>query len=69
VNKTLDEPGEVNIRRVRSARVRMQRAELGSVEWNEAREEEQRALEGLRREFGVLDQQSIDWLVERPLRR
>ena len=59
------ETEETYIRRARSARVRMQLAAEGSAEWIEAKEDERRALEGLRRVFGVVDQATIDWLLER----
>ena len=59
------ESEETYIRRARSARVRMQLADEGSAEWIEAKEEERRSLEGLRRAFGVVDQATIDWLVDR----
>lgn len=58
------ETEETYIRRARSARVRMQLSPPGSAEWLEAKEEERRALEGLRRAFGVVDQATIDWLLE-----
>jgi hypothetical protein len=63
--KTADQAGEVFIRRARSARVRMRMTPEGSADWLEAKEDERRALEGLRREFGVVDQHTIDWLVDR----
>ena len=59
------ETEETYIRRARSARVRMNMAVEGSAEWVEAKEEERRALEGLRRAFGVVDQATIDWLIDR----
>ena len=58
-------PEEVHIRRARSARVRMQRAPEGSAEWIEAKEDERRSLDALRRVFGVVDQATLDWLLER----
>ena len=64
-----EDPGEVHIRRARSARVRLQREPEGSPEWLAAKEEERLALEGLRREFGVVDQATIDWLLARTMRR
>ena len=67
--KTTDETAEGLIRRARSARVRIQRAEPGSAEWIEAKDDERRSIEALRREFGVVDQVTIDWLIERPLTR
>jgi hypothetical protein len=59
------ETEETYIRRARSARVRVRLAAEGSTEWVEAKEDERRALEGLRRAFGVVDQATIDWLIER----
>jgi len=58
-------PEEVHIRRARSARVRIQRAPEGSADWVEAKEDERRALDALRRVFGVVDQATLDWLLER----
>jgi len=67
--KLIEEPGEANIRRARAARVRLQRAIEGSEEWVEAKRDEARALDGLKRDFGVVDGTTIDWLIERTLRR
>jgi hypothetical protein len=67
--KLTEEPGEANIRRARAARVRLQRSIKGSEEWQEAKQDEARALEGLKRDFGVVDRPTIDWLIERTLRR
>jgi hypothetical protein len=67
--KIIEQPGEANIRRARAARVRLQRSIEGSEEWLEARDDEARAIEGLKRDFGVIDQPTIDWLIERTLRR
>ncbi len=62
---TVDLPGEVFIRRVRSARARKKLARLGSSEWQEAETAEREALNGLKREFGVVDTKTLEWLVER----
>jgi hypothetical protein len=59
------ETEETYIRRARSARVRQQLAPRDSKEWLEAHEDERRALEGLRKSFGVVDQATLDWLLER----
>ncbi len=62
---TVDLPGEVFIRRARSARARKQLARQGSSDWLHADTEERQALEALKREFGVTDMQTLNWLVER----
>lgn len=62
---TVDLPGEVFIRRARSARARKKLARAGSTEWQEADQAERDAVAGLKREFGVVDDQTVDWLVER----
>jgi hypothetical protein len=62
---TIDLPGEVFVRRARSARARKKLARVGTQEWQEADAAEREALAGLRREFGVVDDRTIDWLVER----
>jgi hypothetical protein len=67
--KLIEERGEANIRRARAARVRLQRSIEGSEEWLEAKQDEARALQGLKRDFGVVDGPTIDWLIERTLRR
>jgi hypothetical protein len=59
------ETDETYIRRARSARVRQQLAPAGSPEWLEAQEDERLALDGLRKSFGVVDQATLDWLLER----
>ena len=43
----------------------MQLAPEGSAEWIEAKEDERRSLDALRRVFGVVDQATLDWLLER----
>jgi hypothetical protein len=43
----------------------MRMAPEGSPDRLQAKEDERLALEGLRRQFGVVDQQTIDWLVDR----
>ena len=62
---TVDLPGEVFIRRVRSARARKKLARPGSSEWQEAEVAEREAINGLKREFGMVDSKTLEWLVER----
>ena len=62
---TIDLPGEVFIRRARSARARKRLARPGSSEWLEADSAERDALLGLKREFGMVDDKTVNWLVER----
>src|SRR3712207_5296249 len=56
---TVDLPGEVFIRRARSARARKRLARPGTAEWLEAETAERDAVAGLKREFGVVDDQTV----------
>lgn len=62
---TVDLPGEVFVRRARSARARKKLAREGTSDWLAADAAEREALEGLKREFGVTDMSTLNWLVER----
>ncbi len=62
---TIDLPGEVFIRRARSARARKKLARQGTAEWLEADHAERDAVAGLKREFGIVDAQTVDWLLDR----
>lgn len=64
MQKTIDLPGEVYIRRARAARARMQLAHPGSAVWKQAEAEEHQAVAALKREFGVMDASTLTWLIE-----
>jgi hypothetical protein len=64
LQKTIDLPGEVYIRRARAARARKQLAHDGSSVWQQADAEERQAIDALKREFGVMDSSTLDWLIE-----
>ena len=56
--------GEVYVEHARAARARMRIAREGSPEWLEAKKDELRAIAALQREFGVVDVETVDWLIE-----
>jgi len=64
MQKTVDLPGEVHIRRARAARARMQLAHPGSPVWKQAEADERQAVAALKREFGMMDSATLDWLIE-----
>jgi hypothetical protein len=69
VSKTTDLPGELFVRRARAARVRKGLARPGTQEWKQAAADEQAAIEGLKKDFGVMDTGMLNWLLERKITR
>lgn len=64
MQKTIDLPGEVYIRRARAARARKQLAHPGTGTWQQAEADERQAIDALKREFGVMDASTLNWLIE-----
>ena len=69
MSKTTDLPGELFVRRARAARARKGLARPGSAEWKQAAADEQVAIDALKKDFGVVDTGTLNWLLERRVTR
>ena len=69
MSKTTDLPGELFVRRARAARARKALARPDTPEWRQAAADEQAAIEGLKKDFGVMDTAMLNWLLDRKVTR